>query len=281
MLLKTFLFKILYWYISTVDRKREVIFMNYGYHDEKEKLELPPHDEVNRYPIQLYHRLARMTDISNKNIVEVGCGRGGGLAYITRQFSPASALGIDLNSKAASFGNKNYKLKGLTFMQGDAQSLNLPDASIDVLINVESSHRYPKVEMFFDEVYRVLKPGGYFLYTDFRHKHNMEILKGQLSKYDYKLFDEQIINEQVKVALELDSNRREVLVRKLAPFFLRKTLRDFAGREGSTTYKDIATGELVYYVLCFRKPEEKSAASELSALIDATLTTKQSVKAAV
>ena len=45
------LFKLLYWYINTVDKKKEIIFMNYGYHDTEESIELPTNDEVNRYSI--------------------------------------------------------------------------------------------------------------------------------------------------------------------------------------------------------------------------------------
>ena len=55
-------------------------FMNYGYApaDTAPALVLLPHDEVNRYPIQLYHFMAAKTDIKDKQVLEVGSGRGGG-----------------------------------------------------------------------------------------------------------------------------------------------------------------------------------------------------------
>ncbi|MCX6308811.1 MAG: class I SAM-dependent methyltransferase, partial [Bacteroidia bacterium] len=206
------------------------------------------------YSIQLYHRLAKMVEINGKDIVEVGSGRGGGIAYITKRFNPASALGIDLDAKAAKFGNKQYHLKGLRFKQGDAQYLDLKKESVDILFNVESSHRYPKIELFLDSVYRALKPGGHFLYTDFRLKSDMAVLTHQLAKYDYIKYNEQFINEQVKLALEIDSARRVALVKKFVPFFLQKYIYDFAGSQGSPTYKHIESGEMVYFVFCFQKP---------------------------
>lgn len=248
------LFKLLYWYINTVDKKKEILFMNYGYHDIEESIELHTNDEVNRYSIQLYHRLAKMVEIKNKDIVEVGSGRGGGLAYITKRFKPATALGIDLDSKAAKFGNKQYNFKGLSFKQGDAQNLDLADESVDIIFNVESSHRYSKMELFLDSVYSALKPGGHFLYADFRLKTDMGVLTHQLSKYDFIKFDEQFINEQVKLALEIDSARRVALVKKFVPFFLQRYINDFAGSLGSPTYKHIESGEMVYFVFCFQKP---------------------------
>lgn len=248
------LFKLLYWYINTVDKKKEILFMNYGYHDIEESIELHTNDEVNRYSIQLYHRLAKMVEINDKDIVEVGSGRGGGLAYITKRFKPATAIGIDLDSKAAKFGNKQYNLKGLSFKQGDAQNLDLEKESVDIIFNVESSHRYPKMDHFLDSVYSALKPGGHFLYTDFRSKNDMPVLIHQLAKYDYIKFDEQFINEQVKLALEIDSARRVELVKRFVPFFLQKYINDFAGSQGSPTYKHIESGDMVYFVFCFQKP---------------------------
>lgn len=248
------LYKFLYWYISTVDKKKEILFMNYGYHDVEESIELHTNDEVNRYSIQLYHRLAKMVDIKDKNIVEVGSGRGGGIAYITKRFQPSSALGIDLDSKAVAFGNRHYNLSHLRFEQGDAQNLNIPEASVDILFNVESSHRYPKIEQFFDSAYRSLKPGGHFLYTDFRYKDDMPALTHLLAKYDFIKFDEQFINDQVKLALDIDTERRAALVKKHVPFFMQKYVHDFAGSKGSPTYKNIESGEMIYFVLCFQKP---------------------------
>ncbi len=254
MIVEGLLFKMLYWYISSVDKKREVVFMNYGYHDSKEIIELHPEDEVNRYSIQLYHRLAKMTNIKDKNIIEVGSGRGGGLAYIAKMFKPATAIGIDLNTKAVEFSNANHNCKGLSYQHGDAQKIKLNDNSVDVVFNVESSHRYPKMDLFLNEVYRILKPGGHFLYTDFRNKEDMEALTMLLSKYAFVKFDEQLINEQVNLALELDSKRRMALVQRLAPPFIKRYIHDFAGSVGSPTFNNIKKGNMVYFVLCFQKP---------------------------
>jgi len=98
-------FRIWYWYVNKVDKNADILFMNYGYHDDNEHIELDPIDEPNRYSVQLYHRVAKMADLAGKDIVEVGCGRGGGLDYVTRRFKPATALGVDLDATAAEFGN--------------------------------------------------------------------------------------------------------------------------------------------------------------------------------
>lgn len=255
MTLTSIIYKALYWYISTVDKKNEIIFMNYGYHNEDEKIMLNEKDEINRYSIQLYHRLARMTEIEGKNIAEIGCGRGGGLSYITRTFNPSSALGIDLNAKAVNFANKHYKIPTLKFSQGNAMQLNIPDATMDVVLNVESSHRYHHMEAFLDEVFRVLRPGGYFLITDFRPKETYETVLKQIELKKFNLIHDSIINKEVLKALNLDTPRRAELVERYAPLFLKNHIHDFAGNTGSPNYKKIESGAYVYFLQCLQKPE--------------------------
>ena len=58
--------------------------------------------------------------------------------------------------------------------------MRFADNSFDILINVESSLYYPRVESFLREVVRVLKPSGYFLYADIRFVEEIEIWKKQL-----------------------------------------------------------------------------------------------------
>jgi len=251
---RSLMFRGWYWYVNKVDKNADILFMNYGYHDDDEHVKLEETDEPNRYSVQLYHRLAKTVDIKDKKIVEIGCGRGGGLDYIVRTFSPATALGVDLDKIAANFGNKHYKIEGLKFEQGNAQSLDISDSCMDIVFNVESSHRYPDMEKFLSEVDRILKPGGYFLITDFRYKEEMDEFKSQITKLNYKCFDEQLINENVIRSLELDTPRRVNLVKKLTPKFLHKTSLNFSGAVGSETFEQIKNGDYTYFVYCFQKP---------------------------
>src|ERR1700744_1324176 len=65
----------------------EVIFLNYGYATSDSggtTLELEAADEANRYPIQLYNRVASAVDLRGKDVLEVGSGRGGGAAFIQK-----------------------------------------------------------------------------------------------------------------------------------------------------------------------------------------------------
>ncbi len=251
--IRSLIFRIWYWYISTIDRKGDVLFMNYGYSAKDKNLKLDAADEVNRYSIQLYNHVAESVDLKGKHIVEVGSGRGGGLAFVTKQFAPATALGIDLDERAASFSNRFYKIEGLSFQQGDAQKLPLNNQSYDAVINVESSHRYPDFLAFLSEVERILKPGGYFLITDFRLSQEMVNLQDALKNSAFKIVKEEIITKNVVAALDLDDARRRNLIKKLAPRILHGQALNFAGAIGSPTYKMFDKSEYVYFNYVLQK----------------------------
>jgi len=247
------LFRIWYWYVNKVDKNAEILFMNYGYSDKDQEIPMDEQNESDRYSIQLYHHLASATEIKNKDIVEIGCGRGGGLSYITENFSPASAKGVDLDKQAVSFCNRHYTLDGLSFLQGDAQKLSLENHTCDVVINVESSHRYSDMTAFLGEVSRILRPGGYFLFTDFRYDHEIENMKKELELSGMTVLKERFINREVVAALELDDERRRKLVKKLAPGFLHKVALNFAGTIGSETYNRFASHTYIYFSYVLKK----------------------------
>ena len=74
----------------------DFFFMNYGFSDENLFIEIDPEEERERYPAQLYHHTADQEDISEKKVLEVGSGRGGGASYVSRYLKPKSVIGIDI-----------------------------------------------------------------------------------------------------------------------------------------------------------------------------------------
>ena len=249
--LRSLFFKIWYWYVSTVDKNAEVIFMNFGYSKNKHKINLEDNDEKNRYSAQLYNLVATGTEIKDKDILEVGCGRGGGLSYVNRYFSPKSVVGVDLNNKAIQFCNKYYNIGNEKFIQANAQELPLEENKFDVVLNVESSHRYLQMNEFLNEVKRVLKPNGYFSFTDFREKQDIEKLHKQIVEAGFTIEKQENITENVVEALKLATPDRVALVEKLAPKFLHTLAKNFAATEGTETYKRFDTKyyEYIFYVL--------------------------------
>ena len=251
--LKNVFYRTWYWYLSSIDKNAEIVFMNYGYSKDNHKIELKETDKKNRYSIQLYHLVATGVDIEGKNILEVGCGRGGGLSYINRYLSPNSATGVDLNKKAIEFCKTYYSNKRIKFLQANAQKLNFQKDSFDVVINVESSHRYSQMDTFLDEVYRVLKPSGFFLFADFGDNIEIGKLNKQFENSNLKLVKDENITANVLEALKLSTNEREKLIHKIIPKLLHSVGKKFAATEGSTTYNKFSKREFEYFFYILRK----------------------------
>jgi ubiquinone/menaquinone biosynthesis C-methylase UbiE len=118
---------------------------------------------------QLYFYVASgagISDFTSLKLLDVGCGSGDGLNFLSRVIGARELVGIDLSQEAANRANARFGRRGLLFEFGDAENLPFADGEMDVVINIESSHNYPDLHRFFKEVARVLKPGGVFSYAD-------------------------------------------------------------------------------------------------------------------
>lgn len=230
--LKSWLTRIQYELVSTFDKDKNAIFMNFGYtahHQGNEPISLDENEEIHRYPMQLYHHVAKHIEWQNVDALEVSSGRGGGAHFIMRYFKPKSYTGVDFSTRAIEFCREHYNLEGLNFRHGNAEDLAFPDNSFDVVVNVEASLYYPNITKFFEHVRRVLKPNGYFLYTDLRYEEKVEVWHTQLKSMGLKLIKEEDITENVLKAMEMDRERRIALVDKYVPGILRKPFYHFAG----------------------------------------------------
>ncbi|MFA5394133.1 MAG: class I SAM-dependent methyltransferase [Candidatus Ratteibacteria bacterium] len=245
-----------YSYASRLDKDAEAIFLNYGYADDNLKLELRKKDDKNRYCIQLYNHIVASLAVELKglDVLEVGSGRGGGASYIARYFNPGSITGIDICRKAVKFCTEHYAVNEVSFVCGNALKLPFKSNSLDVVVNVESSHGYPNIRRFFREVNRVLKPGGYFLLADFRNKNSIDLLREQLRASGLKIIKEKTITPNIIKALDLDSERRENLIKRLVPKLLHKPSMALAGVKGTAAYTSFVTGQKEYLSFVLRKP---------------------------
>lgn len=214
-------------------------------------LPLAASDEPDRFPIQLYHRTATQVDLAGKQVLEVSCGHGGGASYLMQTLHPASYTGLDLNTVGIDFCRKRHNLRGLDFVQGNAECLPFPDQSFDAVINVEAAINYQNVPLFFAEVQRVLRPGGHFLYADIRYADEIAAWEAQLANIPMRLASELVINAEVMRGLEKNRFFDQITRRLPDIALLRGIANDYAGGSGSLIYRRLQSGEASYRLFCF------------------------------
>lgn len=156
---------------------------------------------------QLYFQTLRglpfsKNDFKTLNVLEVGCGMGEGLNFLTRLVDPARAVGLDISAAAIRRANA-ILARGdrLTYVEGDAERLPFADGEFDLVVNVESSHNYPDVERFFREVARVLKPGGHFSIIDVFDARSSARFGKLQEENDFEWIYERDVTENVKSSI--------------------------------------------------------------------------------
>src|SRR5918996_516876 len=178
--IKKLLWRQWYQFLAGYHQTKDLSFMNYGYaplHDHSYTVKLDGADEPNRYFIQLYHHIVSAVDLTNLDVLEISSGHGGGASYIKRYLKPKALTGVDFSDKAIQFCKHTHDVDGLSFIEGDAESLSFDAGGFDVVLNIESSHCYGSMETFLAHAKRVLRYDGYLLYADFRNKNDVELLQ--------------------------------------------------------------------------------------------------------
>jgi SAM-dependent methyltransferase len=108
--------------------------------------------------------LAIETIHPGETVLDIGCGAGMDLLLSARRVGPdGHAIGVDMTDEMIERARKSAETAGLRQVEvrkGDATSLPVADASIDVVSSNGVLNLVPEKERGFAEIVRVLKPGG-------------------------------------------------------------------------------------------------------------------------
>lgn len=110
--------------------------------------------------------LSHITPSLDARMLDVGCGGGANIAKLLEMVPKGLVDGIDYSSESVAMSKKINKAelgKRCTITLGDVGNLPYEDGTFDVVTAFETVYFWPDLEKAFDEVRRVLKPGGTFL----------------------------------------------------------------------------------------------------------------------
>lgn len=106
------------------------------------------------------------------SVLEIGPGPGYlGLEWL-RNTRDTLLIGAEISREMIMLANQNAEEYGLTdrvsYVEIDAQSLPFPDETFDGVFANGSLHEWSNPLKIFNEIHRVLKPGGHFYISDLR-----------------------------------------------------------------------------------------------------------------
>ena len=226
-------------------------FLNYGYvpldGDPGEAQHDIPDGVFNPSSVRLAFELIGPTDLRDRRVLDVGCGRGGTVALLA-EACQADATGVDLSPEAIAFCRRTHRQRRVRFEVGDAEHLPVEDASFDAVTNVESSHTYPNLRTFYAEVARVLKSGGVFLYTDLLPVQRWMEVRALLPPLGLTILDDRHITPNVLASCD------EVAATRAQAFGGGSPMIDnFLAVPGSMVYEQMRSGAWEYRILRARR----------------------------
>jgi len=115
--------------------------------------------------------LERLSFPPQARVLDLGAGSGTGTAFLSRQLPQARIVGLDISMDALDRQSFPAALPSPSFVQASATAIPFEDACLDGVIAVMTFHCLPEPQRVFQEVARVLKPGGLFVLADVDGQH--------------------------------------------------------------------------------------------------------------
>lgn len=233
--------------------------LNCGYADDAyPDFPLTPEQEPERLGYQLYHRMVRYHPITRRDVLEVGCGRGGGARFLASTFHPHNYLATDASpTLIRAQRGREPKVSRLAFAAARAERLPVADASQDIVLGVEMISVLPDKPAFLREVARVLRPGGRLLVVDFFYtrpdsRQAVSLFRDAAAASPLVTITDEDWTDRAVRALELDTPRRLAEIERL-PRAFRAAALAFAGTTQSPLYRQLRDGRARYMHFVLRK----------------------------
>jgi ubiquinone/menaquinone biosynthesis C-methylase UbiE len=226
-------------------------FLNWGYvpdgSEPPARFRPRPH-ELNGNSVRLLLEAIGARDLNGRDVIDISCGRGGTAQVIARFFQPRKIVGLDLSFNAVRFDRRQHERPGIAFCVGDAERTPFAAASFDVVTNIEASHAYPEIESFYAEVSRVLRPGGWFIYSDALPAGALERARRSLGDLGFTIgLDRDITANVLRSCDEVAGQRARAFSEES------KRINMFLGTPGSDIYGGLKSGSWKYMIFQLQK----------------------------
>ncbi|QEH41926.1 class I SAM-dependent methyltransferase [Chitinophaga sp. XS-30] len=120
--------------------------------------------------------LSHIVTLPAHSILEVACGTGRVTRHLRESFPAATRLvATDINTDMLDIARQQLNDPSISFQVADAQQLPFADHSFDLVVNQFGLMFLPEKQTGVNEAFRVLKPGGHFVFATWDRADSMPL----------------------------------------------------------------------------------------------------------
>ena len=123
-------------------------------------------------------RLLSGVDLAGRTVVDIGSGAGGIALLLADRYGAARVIGLDVETTMVEYARAKVERADLQdrieIRKVEPGPMPLPDASVDAVFSKDSIVHIPDKDGLAADAYRVLKPGGWFVASDWLISHDGE-----------------------------------------------------------------------------------------------------------
>lgn len=172
-----------------------------------------PSEDLEKFTRWLFREQGRAMLNVTASVLDLGCGNGRNLIWLSETFG-VRGVGYDISATGIALARKystDNKLPLSYEVRTIAPPLNVPDASQTFVLDMMTSHFLKEADRLslVKEIFRVLKPGGFFFYKTFlldEDHHAKRMLRDNPGTEAQTYVHPEIgVEEHVSTELEIDA----------------------------------------------------------------------------
>lgn len=187
--------------------------------------------EMWKYQANMYKKAIDAGKISKGKILDIACGRGGGLSFLNDYYSFDELTGLDLNPNHIKIARQINKPK-VNLLCGSITDITLNKNYYNVISCIEASNYFNPYEKFVRNVFKSLKKNGVYIHTTPYSESYLNIFK----KIGFVLKKKIDITKNVRMACAISKMRFKNISIEISNVFANDEIRYINNTANYTIY---------------------------------------------